>query len=122
MDVLMDNVPLLAGQAQRFINMEGYIPGHRVLILGSGDIGMIMARRCMLEGMKVLGVAEVLPYPSGLVRNRVQCLDDYNIPLVLNHAIVKILGENRVEGVIVAKVDENQKPIKAKNLMNGKAN
>lgn len=100
-----------AGQAQRFINMEGYIPGHRVLILGSGDIGMIMARRCMLEGMKVLGVAEVLPYPSGLVRNRVQCLDDYNIPLFLRHTIIDIRGKDRVEGATIAQIDDRWRPI-----------
>ncbi len=100
-----------AGQAQRFINMEGYIPGHRVLILGSGDIGMIMARRCMLEGMKVLGVSEVLPYPSGLVRNRVQCLDDYNIPLYLQHTIIDIRGKERVEGATIARIDNRWRPI-----------
>lgn len=100
-----------AGQAQRFINMEGYLPGHRVLILGSGDIGMIMARRCTLEGMKVLAVAEVLPYPSGLTRNRVQCLDDYNIPLFLRHTIIDIRGKERVEGATIAQIDEKWRPI-----------
>lgn len=100
-----------AGQAQRFINMEGYLPGHRVVILGSGDIGMIMARRCTLEGMKVLAVAEVLPYPSGLVRNRVQCLDDYGIPLFLRHTIIDIRGKERVEGVTIAQIDEKWRPI-----------
>ncbi|MCF2141499.1 MAG: NAD(P)/FAD-dependent oxidoreductase [Candidatus Lokiarchaeota archaeon] len=100
-----------AGQAQRFINIEGYLPGHRVLILGSGDIGMIMARRCTMEGMKVLAVAEVLPYPSGLVRNRVQCLDDYNIPLYLRHTIIDIRGKERVEGVTIAQIDEKWRPI-----------
>ncbi|MHA1777110.1 MAG: pyridine nucleotide-disulfide oxidoreductase [Promethearchaeia archaeon] len=100
-----------AGQAQRFINMEGYLPGNRVVILGSGDIGMIMARRCTLEGMKVLAVAEVLPYPSGLVRNRVQCLDDYNIPLYLRHTIIDIRGKERVEGVTIAQIDEKWRPI-----------
>ena len=100
-----------AGQAQRFINMEGYIPGHRVLILGSGDIGMIMARRCVLEGMKVLAVAEVLPYPSGLKRNQVQCLDDYGIPLYLRHTIIDIRGKERVEGATIAQIDEKWRPI-----------
>ncbi|MHA1584023.1 MAG: NAD(P)/FAD-dependent oxidoreductase [Promethearchaeota archaeon] len=100
-----------AGQAQRFLNIEGYIPGNRVLILGSGDIGMIMARRCTLEGMKVLAVAEVLPYQSGLVRNRVQCLDDYNIPLFLRHTIIDIRGKERVEGVTIAQIDERWRPI-----------
>ncbi|WP_371803464.1 NAD(P)/FAD-dependent oxidoreductase [Candidatus Lokiarchaeum ossiferum] len=100
-----------AGQAQRFINMEGYIPGHRVLILGSGDIGMIMARRCILEGMKVLAVSEVLPYPSGLKRNQVQCLDDYGIPLYLRHTIIDIRGKERVEGATIAEIDEKWRPI-----------
>ena len=100
-----------AGQAQRFINIEGYIPGHRVLILGSGDIGMIMARRCVLEGLTVLGVAEVLPYLSGLVRNRVQCLDDYGIPLYLCHTIIDIRGKERVEGVTIAQIDDRWRPI-----------
>ena len=100
-----------AGQAQRFINIEGYLPGHRVLILGSGDIGMIMARRCTLEGMKVLGVAEVLPYPSGLKRNQVQCLDDYDIPLYLRHTIIDIRGKERVEGATIAQIDEKWRPI-----------
>jgi NADPH-dependent 2,4-dienoyl-CoA reductase/sulfur reductase-like enzyme len=100
-----------AGQAQRFINMEGYFPGKRVLILGSGDIGMIMARRCMLEGIKVLAVAEVLAFPSGLKRNQVQCLDDYGIPLYLRHTITEIRGRERVEGVTIAQVDEKWRPI-----------
>ncbi len=100
-----------AGQAQRLMNIEGYLPGHRVVILGSGDIGMIMARRCMLEGLKVLAVAEVLPYPSGLVRNQVQCLIDYNIPLFLRHTIIDIRGKQRVEGVTIAQVDEKWRPM-----------
>jgi NADPH-dependent 2,4-dienoyl-CoA reductase/sulfur reductase-like enzyme len=100
-----------AGQAQRFINIEGYVPGHRVLILGSGDIGLIMARRCVLEGLKVLGVAEVLPYPSGLKRNQVQCLDDYGIPLYLRHTIIDIRGKERVEGATIAQIDEKWRPI-----------
>ncbi|MHA1720489.1 MAG: NAD(P)/FAD-dependent oxidoreductase [Promethearchaeota archaeon] len=100
-----------AGQAQRFINIEGYFPGKRVLILGSGDIGMIMARRCMMEGIKVVAVAEVLPYPSGLKRNQVQCLDDYGIPLYLRHTIIDIRGKERVEGVTIAAIDEQWRPI-----------
>lgn len=100
-----------AGQAQRYLNIEGYIPGHRVLILGSGDIGMIMARRCVLEGLTVLGVAEALPYLSGLVRNRVQCLDDYKIPLYLRHTIIDIRGKERVEGVTIAQIDDRWRPI-----------
>ncbi|QEE15911.1 NAD(P)/FAD-dependent oxidoreductase [Promethearchaeum syntrophicum] len=100
-----------AGQAQRFINIEGYFPGKRVLILGSGDIGMIMARRCMMEGIKVVAVAEVLPYPSGLKRNQVQCLDDYGIPLYLRHTIIDIRGKERVEGVTIAEIDEKWRPI-----------
>ena len=100
-----------AGQAQRFINMEGYLPGKRVLILGSGDIGLIMARRCTLEGLKVVAVAEVLPYPSGLKRNQVQCLDDYGIPLYLRHTIIDIRGKKRVTGATIAEVDDKWRPI-----------
>ncbi|MBN2157483.1 MAG: FAD-dependent oxidoreductase [Candidatus Lokiarchaeota archaeon] len=101
-----------AGTAQRLINMEGYMPGKRVVILGSGDIGLIMARRLVLEGAKVLVVAEVLPYCSGLVRNFVQCLQDYDIPLYLSHTITDIKGKERVKSVIISKVDENWMPIK----------
>lgn len=100
-----------AGAAQRFVNMEGYMVGKRVVVLGSGDIGLIMARRMTLEGAKVLAVAEILPYSGGLTRNIVQCLDDYDIPLYLSHTITNIEGRNRVEGVTIAKVDENRKPI-----------
>ncbi|MHA1730224.1 MAG: NAD(P)/FAD-dependent oxidoreductase [Promethearchaeota archaeon] len=100
-----------AGTAQRLINMEGFFPGKRVFILGSGDIGLIMARRLTLEGMEVLGVAEILPYCSGLTRNFVQCLQDYNIPLYLKHTITAIRGEERVEEVTISKVDENWNPI-----------
>lgn len=100
-----------AGMAQRMINMEGFLPGKRVVILGSGDIGLIMARRLTLEGMKVLCVAEVLPYCSGLTRNKVQCLDDYGIPLHLSHTITAITGYERVEKVIVSQVDEKWMPI-----------
>lgn len=100
-----------AGTAQRFVNKEGYMVGRNVVILGSGDIGMIMARRLTLEGARVRVVAEALPYPGGLVRNIVQCLDDYGIPLLLNHTIVDIKGRDRIEGVTIAEVDENRKPI-----------
>ncbi len=100
-----------AGTAQRFINMEGYMVGKKVVILGSGDIGLIMARRLMLEGAEVKAVAELMPFSGGLTRNIVQCLDDYNIPLLLSHTVIDIKGKERVEGVVIAKVDENFKPI-----------
>ncbi len=100
-----------AGTAQRYVNMEGYMVGRRVLILGSGDIGLIMARRMTLEGAKVLACVEVMPYSGGLNRNIVQCLQDYDIPLYLSHTIVDIRGKDRVEKAIVAKVDENRRPI-----------
>lgn len=100
-----------AGQAQRFVNMEGYLPGRKFVILGSGDIGMIMARRLTLEGLKVEAVVEVLPYTSGLIRNRVQCLEDYGIPLILSHTITRIHGKDRVEGVTIAQVDAKWRPI-----------
>jgi len=100
-----------AGLAQRLMNMEGYQVGNRVVILGSGDIGMIMARRMTLEGAKVLCVSEILPYASGLVRNQVQCLEDYGIPLYLKHTITSIEGEERVKAVTIAEVDENWYPI-----------
>lgn len=100
-----------AGQAQRLINIEGYMPGQRVVILGSGDIGMIMARRMTLEGADVKAVAEILPYTSGLIRNEVQCLHDFNIPLLLNHTVSEIHGEDRVEGVTISRVDSSWNPI-----------
>ncbi|MBF7096350.1 NAD(P)/FAD-dependent oxidoreductase [Alkalibacter mobilis] len=100
-----------AGTAQRFINLEGYLPGKEVVILGSGDIGLIMARRMTLEGAKVKGVFELMPYSNGLTRNIVQCLEDYDIPLKLSHTILSVHGKERLEGVTVAKVDENLKPI-----------
>ena len=100
-----------AGTAQRFLNMEGYMVGRRVVILGSGDIGLIMARRMTLEGAKVLAVSEILPFSGGLTRNIVQCLDDFNIPLYLQHTVTKVMGKDRVEGVVIAKVDENRRPI-----------
>ncbi len=100
-----------AGTAQRLVNMEGYLPGREVVILGSGDIGLIMARRMTLEGAKVKVVAELMPYSGGLKRNIVQCLDDYGIPLKLSHTVVDIKGKERLEGVTLAQVDENGKPI-----------
>lgn len=100
-----------AGAAQRYLNIEGYMVGKRVVILGSGDIGLIMARRMTLEGAKVLACVEVLPYSGGLTRNIVQCLEDFNIPLYLSHTISDIQGNGRVEKVIVSKVDENRRPI-----------
>lgn len=100
-----------AGTAQKYVNVKGYLPGKEVVILGSGDIGLIMARRMTLEGAKVHAVCEIMPYSSGLKRNIVQCLDDFNIPLYLNHTITKIEGKDRVTGVVVSKVDENKKPV-----------
>ena len=100
-----------AGAAQRMVNMEGYLPGHKIVILGSGDIGLIMARRMSLEGCKVEAVLEICPFSNGLTRNIVQCLNDYDIPLYLSHTIVKIHGEKRVTGITVAKVDEKMCPI-----------
>ncbi len=100
-----------AGTAQKYVNIKGYMPGKSVVILGSGDIGLIMARRMTLEGAKVHAVCEIMPYSSGLKRNIAQCLDDFNIPLYLNHTITKIEGEGRVTGVVVSRVDENKKPI-----------
>ncbi|MCL6614126.1 MAG: NAD(P)/FAD-dependent oxidoreductase, partial [Firmicutes bacterium] len=100
-----------AGTAQRYINLEGYMPGREVVILGSGDIGLIMARRLTLEGARVRCVAEILPYPSGLTRNVVQCLEDFGIPLLLRHTVIEIHGRKRVEGVTIAEVDEEMKPI-----------
>jgi len=101
-----------AGTAQHLINIEGVMPGKRIVILGSGDVGLIMARRLTLEGAEVEGVYEIMPKPGGLIRNVVQCLHDFNIPLHLSHTVVDIKGRKRVEGVVVAKVDENLKPIK----------
>lgn len=100
-----------AGTAQRYVNIEGRMPGREVVILGSGDIGLIMARRMALEGAKVKAVAELMPYSGGLKRNIVQCLDDFGIPLKLSHTVVDIKGKKRVEGVTLAQVDENKKPI-----------
>ncbi|MCH4081123.1 MAG: NAD(P)/FAD-dependent oxidoreductase [Atopobiaceae bacterium] len=100
-----------AGCAQHLVNIEGVLPGHEVVILGSGDIGLIMARRLTLEGAHVQVVAELMPYSGGLKRNIVQCLDDFGIPLKLSHTVVKIEGDKRVEGVWIAEVDEHLKPI-----------
>ena len=100
-----------AGTAQRLVNMEGYMPGRQVVILGSGDIGLIMARRMTLEGAKVKVVAELMPFSGGLKRNIVQCLDDFGIPLKLSHTVVDIQGKERVEGVTIAQVDNRGKPI-----------
>ena len=100
-----------AGTAQRLVNMEGMMPGREVVILGSGDIGLIMARRMTMEGAKVKAVAEVLPYSGGLKRNIVQCLEDFDIPLLLSHTVVDIHGKKRLEGVTLAQVDENRAPI-----------
>lgn len=100
-----------AGTAQRLVNMEGFMPGKEVVILGSGDIGLIMARRMTLEGAHVQVVAELMPYSGGLKRNIVQCLDDFGIPLKLSHTVVDIQGRERVTGVTLAQVDENRRPI-----------
>ena len=105
-----------AGTAQKYVNILGYMPGKSVVILGSGDIGLIMARRMTLEGAKVHAVCEIMPHSSGLKRNIVQCLDDFEIPLYLNYTIVKIEGDKRVTGVVIAKVDENKKPIKGTEM------
>ncbi len=102
---------LTAGAAQRYVNIEGYMVGKKVVILGSGDIGLIMARRMTLEGAKVLACVEVMPYSGGLTRNIVQCLNDFDIPLYLSHTITEIRGKNRVEGVTVSQVDANRQPI-----------
>lgn len=100
-----------AGSAQRYVNIEGYMVGKKIVILGSGDIGLIMARRMTLEGAKVIACVELMPYSNGLNRNIVQCLNDYNIPLYLSHTITEIKGDRRVEGVTVQKVDNHGKPI-----------
>ena len=100
-----------AGTAQRYLNMEGYMVGKRIFILGSGDIGLIMARRMTLEGARVLGVAELMPYSNGLSRNIKQCLEDFDIPLYLSHTVTKILGKDRVSGIELSEVDDNMQPI-----------
>ena len=101
-----------AGTAQKFVNMKGYMPGKTVVILGSGDIGLIMARRMTLEGADVKAVCELMPYSGGLARNIEQCLNDFNIPLRLSHTVVNIHGKERLEGVTIARVDEYRRPIK----------
>ena len=98
-----------AGTAQRFVNVQNYLVGREIVILGSGDIGMIMARRMTLEGAKVKAVVEIMPYLAGLTRNKVQCLDDFGIPLYLGHTIINVKGERRVKAVTIAEVDENMK-------------
>ena len=100
-----------AGTAQKFVNMDGYMPGKKVVILGSCDIGLIMARRMTFEGAEVKAVCELMPYSGGLARNIEQCLNDFNIPLMLSHTVVEIHGDDRVTGVTIAKVDERRKPI-----------
>jgi len=100
-----------AGVAQRFVNIDGYLPGKRIVILGSGDIGLIMARRLTLEGARVMGVYEIMSYPGGLKRNVVQCLNDFDIPLYLSHTVTEIRGKERVEGVVISKVDSNLHPV-----------
>ena len=102
---------LSAGTAQKMVNMMGYMPGREVVILGSGDIGLIMARRMTLQGARVRACVELMPYSSGLNRNIVQCLQDYDIPLLLSHTVVDVQGRGRVEGVVIAQVDENRLPI-----------
>ena len=100
-----------AGTAQRLVNMEGYMPGKEIVILGSGDIGLIMARRMTLEGATVKVVAEIMPKSGGLTRNIVQCREDYGIPLKLNHTVIDIKGKDHIEGVTLAQVDENKEPV-----------
>ena len=100
-----------AGTAQKFVNMDGYMPGKKVVILGSGDIGLIMARRMTLEGAQVMAVCELMPYSGGLARNIQQCLNDFDIPLLLSHTVVEIHGKDRLSGVTIARVDEKRKPI-----------
>ena len=107
---------MTAGQAQRYLNIEGYMVGKKVFILGSGDIGLIMARRMVLEGAKVLGVAELMPYSNGLNRNIVQCLQDYGIPLYLHHTVKKVIGKERVEKIILSEVDDNFQFIPGKDM------
>ena len=102
---------MTAGTAQRYMNVEGYLPGRNIVILGSGDIGLIMARRFTLEGAHVNAVLEIMPYSTGLTRNVVQCLDDYNIPLLLSHTVTSVHGGKRVTGVSIAQVDEHRRPI-----------
>ncbi len=106
-----------AGTAQRYINIEGYMVGKRVVILGSGDIGLIMARRMKLEGAEVLAVVEIMPYSNGLNRNIVQCLNDYDIPLYLSHTVTEIRGKRRVEQIVVSQVDQDRMPISGTEIV-----
>lgn len=103
---------ITAGSAQKYLNMDGYLVGKKVFILGSGDIGLIMARRMTLEGAEVLGVAELMPYSNGLTRNIVQCLNDFDIPLYLSHTVTQVIGKDRLEKIQITEVDQNFKPIK----------
>lgn len=105
-----------AGTAQKYLNIQGYLVGKRVFILGSGDIGLIMARRMVLEGAKVLGVAEIMPYSNGLPRNMKQCLDDFDIPLYLSHTVTDIRGKDRLNGITISRVDESLNPIKGTEI------
>lgn len=105
-----------AGQAQRYLNIDGYMVGKKVFILGSGDIGLIMARRMSLEGVEVLGVAELMPYSNGLPRNMKQCLDDFGIPLYLSHTVTNIYGRDRLERIELTKVDDKRQPIKGSEM------
>ena len=105
-----------AGQAQRYVNMHGYMVGKKVFILGSGDIGLIMARRMHLEGAEVLGVAEIMPYSNGLARNIKQCLEDFDIPLYLSHTVTKVYGKDRLKAIDVCKVDKNMQPIETEKM------
>ena len=102
---------ITAGAAQRYVNMEGYMPGKNIIIIGSGDVGLIMARRMTLEGAKVHVVVEILPHPGGLLRNVAQCLNDFDIPLPLSHTVTDIQGKTRVDKVVVSEIDENRNVI-----------
>jgi len=102
---------ITAGSAQRYVNMEGYMPGKRIVIIGSGDVGLIMARRMTLEGAEVLAVIEILPHPGGLLRNVAQCLTDFDIPLFLSHTVTEIHGDTRVDKVVISEIDENRNVI-----------
>lgn len=106
---------MTAGLAQRYLNIDGYMVGKKIFILGSGDIGLIMARRMVLEGANVLGVAEIMPYSNGLNRNIVQCLNDYDIPLYLSHTVTDIIGNHRIEKIVLSEVDENFTPIEGQD-------
>lgn len=106
-----------AGTAQRFVNIEGFMVGRRIVILGSGDIGLIMARRMTLEGAEVLACVEVMPYSGGLTRNIVQCLEDFRIPLYLSHTVTEIRGRGRLEEVVVSRVDENRRPLSGTEMV-----